>query len=138
MQAETRSQFIKFQGDTITIGTKGDMVTADKIRSLRLSDLTGVEFEAATVIRPGFIQPIHAASKRSEKIVFELKDQPAFRTIYDALMQSFAGESYTPIDHTETDRAALAQQQSNQSIVRWLYGFVAVVALLAFLNRCAQ
>ena len=104
MEARSRTGSVRLTGDAIIVSRRELFASADNSRTVRLSELVGVDFRSATAFQPGYLKLVFGGDDASSDLSlkafdrnaleFTLEEQPQFSALRAALMERITGEKF--------------------------------------------
>ncbi|WP_296221713.1 hypothetical protein [uncultured Sphingomonas sp.] len=117
MEARSRTGSIRLAGDAVVITRRELFGSSDNSRTIRLSELVGVDFRAATAFQPGYLKLVFGGGDASSDLSlkafdrnaleFAIEDQPQFSAIRGALMERITGEPFVEPAPAQGEKAKL-------------------------------
>ena len=95
MKAENRVYEVTIADGVVTLRQKSLLGTPEVTRSIRVADITAVQFDDAATFSTGSMRFMHAGSKSGfilrpinhDKVEFGVKEQEGFRAIRDEIIR---------------------------------------------------
>jgi len=119
MKVTTKVGHITVTGETVTIGRRGWLGEGGEKRTIRIEDLTGLDFKQATLMSPGHLRLIFDGSTNpvlnlryydANAIMFDLSEQQKILPIREHLMSMITGRPFKADDIRSQTNAGLALQ----------------------------